>query len=152
MTEIVRFEESVRAAFDGLFVRYFIDDLPEEVIRAKICPFLFESWKRGVMEIFLARGEDRHIGFGICQIDRPESDWCKRPGWGFIREFYVDPAFRRRGVGRALCARIEDRLREMGAARAYLTSGGAVPFWLALGYADSGERTPEGLLYLEKSL
>lgn len=48
--------------------------------------------------------------------------------------------------------RFENRLRETGAARAYLASDGAVPFRQALGYADSGMRTQEGLLYLEKSL
>jgi GNAT superfamily N-acetyltransferase len=115
-----------------MFVRYIIDDLgtglSEEVIRTRVCSFIFEAWEKGIVRIVLAHAENRHTGFGIFQIDRPESDWCKHPGWGFIREFYVEPAHRLRGLGRALCMHIESRLREMGATRAYLTCDGAIAF------------------------
>ncbi len=161
--EVRPYDSSLRAQWTGLFLTYFIDDLrimdsdprvTPEVLREKLCPFILKEVEQGTVSLDLAVTGGAPVGFSAYQIDRPDSDWCKRPGWGLIREFAVSGAFRRRGIGRALAAHTEGRLAEMGAARVYLTSSGeGAPFWLACGFRDTGERDGKnGNLIFEKEI
>ncbi|HPK14630.1 MAG: hypothetical protein BWY35_00789 [Firmicutes bacterium ADurb.Bin248] len=87
---------------------------------------------------FLGRTDNEYAGFVIAQIDSSESDWNKREGWGFIRELYVAPAYRKRAMARQLVAVVEQAMHRSGALQAYLTT--PVPdFWRKLGYSFSGE-------------
>jgi GNAT superfamily N-acetyltransferase len=152
---IVDYTSAYERAWRELFTTYFVDDLktglPKEIIQTKICNFILDAVRNETVSMKIALSADRPIGFGIYQIDTPKSDWCKREGWGFIREFYIERAHRGLGCGRRLCESVELALRQMGAAQIYLTSDDAVGFWLRCGYADSGEKTEEGLCYLTKS-
>ncbi len=62
--------------------------------------------------------------------------WDGRRGW--VMRLAVDPAARRGGVGRALVAELEDRLRRRGADRVNLLvfadNRGGLSFWQELGY------------------
>ena len=70
-------------------------------------------------------------------------------------EFYVSPAHRRRGIGREMVHRCEQFFVSRGANNAWLTADAVtgIPFWLACGYCDSSEVSPEnGLKIFVKQL
>lgn len=138
-------DEDRRESFCDLFVDYFLhldwggEPVPRaQGVREKLCPYILESYEKGIIRIWLALREGEPIGFAIVQIDRPHSDWCKRPGWGFVREFYIAPKARLQGAGRQLAARAEEDLRNLGAAHIYLHTDAGLPFWLRCGYRDEG--------------
>lgn len=143
--------------FEMLFLPYFQEleegeeqPLPPHVIKEKLLPFILNQWGKGIIHIDLCLTESA-AGFAIYQIDAPESDWCKRPGWGFIREFYVTPALRRLGVGRRMAGHAIHRLRALGASQIYLTSDSAVAFWTCCGFSDETHNT-EGTHILTMTL
>lgn len=141
--EILDYSPALERPWREMFVAYFTEDsdLPAEIVEQKLCGFLLSQWEKGVLRIAVAQDDGVPMGFAIYQIDTPESDWCKRPGWGFIREFYILPGHRRRGYGTQLAQWTAQRLREMGAARLYLTADSAIAFWQRCGY------TPEGSVH-----
>lgn len=150
------YQPSMEAVFEEQFLRYARDDLgdglPEEILREKIGKGVFvKNWERGINRITLAFAGEEPAGFAIYQVDGPESDWCKRPGWGLIREFRVAPRFRRLGCGRTLAAWAEAELRKK-ADRLYLTAHdeAAVGFWTACGFRATGEINQNGTHTMEK--
>ena len=112
--------------------------------------FIDDQHDAGIIRIDFALDGETAAGFSVYQIDKPESDWYKRPGWGFIREFYIVPAFRKAGFGRALATHTENALYQMGAERLYLTSDGAIPFWRRCGWKLSDEVCSNEQRILEK--
>lgn len=150
------YEASMEQIFIDMFVKYFMDDLEmeltEEVIKTKICTFIIKAREKGLVSICMAYMDALPVGFGIYQIDSPEKDWCKREGWGFIREFCIAPAYRKLGCGRAMATYILERLRAMGAYHVYLTADDAVTFWKHCGFSDTGEVCQNGTKILIKNL
>ena len=125
-------------------------DVSEEIICTKLEAFIRQQWENGTIQILLAFDRQTPIGFSIYQIDAPDSNWCQRPGWGFIREFYVIPAYRKQGIGKRLAAHTEAVLRAMGAEHLYLTSDQAIPFWQRCGWRLTGEPSSNDQYILEK--
>ncbi len=80
------------------------------------------------------------LGFCCCQLKR---SFCYREPVGEITEFYVDPAFRRQGVGRALLKEALCLCRAQGAEEITLLTGGdnlpAQALYAAGGFVPSGE-------------
>ena len=66
------------------------------------------------------------------------SNWFFKEPFGFVREFWVAPGYRRQGHGGALLRMAEDCFKAHGADRSVLTADDAVGFYLANGY----ERSP----------
>ena len=125
-------------------------DIPREIILGKLADFIDRQCQAGLIRIDLVMEEDLCIGFSVYQIDRPESDWCKRPGWGFVREFYVVPACRGRHTGKLLAEHTEQRLHSLGTEHLYLTSTEAALFWQKCGWTFTGELCSNGQYILEK--
>lgn len=124
--------------------------IPEDIIRGKLADFIEHQWESGIIRINLAMEDEICMGFSVYQVDTPGSDWCKRPGWGFIREFYIAPVFRNQGAGRFLADHTEHQLRAMGAEHLYLTSNDAVPFWRKCGWRLTEELCTNGQYIFEK--
>lgn len=138
-----------------LLVLYFPevggDDIPESIIRGKLTDLIDTQHRDGIIHVLLIQEQEIFVGFSIFQLDTSESDWCKRPGWGFIREFYVVPEYRHRGIGRQLAVHTEKRLRELGTDRLYLTSDpAALAFWQRCGWRLTEEICSNDLSILEK--
>jgi len=59
-----------------------------------------------------------------------------------VNDFYVDPAMRRKGVGRALATRLLDEAKAMRVERIDLevtpTNAAAAAFWKSLGFRTAG--------------
>jgi len=70
---------------------------------------------------------------GICGLN--QDPYAPSPDIGRVRHLYVDPAFRRRGVGRALVSRImEDASHSFVRLRLRTFRGDADLFYVALGF------------------
>jgi ribosomal protein S18 acetylase RimI-like enzyme len=88
---------------------------------------------------FWAALDGQRCGFGMVRL---QTDWLlPERRIGYIAEFYVFPAFRRRGVGRRLAARLIALARERGAEDVELdvlpTNRRGLAFWQSLGFSLS---------------
>ncbi len=99
-------------------------------------------------------GEDL-IGFAYGKIDREEHRGYVRPGWGYVMEFYVKSEYRRNGYGREIYKHLESIFKSNGVSNIWLTADPVTgePFWSAIGFTNSGEKSPENNLYIyEKTI
>lgn len=149
--------------FDGfvkIFGEYFVDEMKFADDKEKFCKFakkfiVNQQYAEKIIAIDIAKLENEIAGFIIYQIDSERSDWCERPGVGFIREFYVAPAHRRKNLGSLLIKRADEKLKKMGAKDVYLASAkddGVILFYEKNGYHRTGNFTDDGQEYMEKEL
>lgn len=149
---ILPLNESCKEQFADLLAAYFPEvdsDIPEAILRERLLPHILSLHKKHTIYVDLLFADGKAFGFSIYQIDTPESDWCKRPGWGFIREFYILPQYRRQGFGKQLALHTEQRLKALGAKMLYLTSGSG-GFWTKCGWMKTDAVCSNGLSILEK--
>lgn len=94
-------------------------------------------------------GEDL-IGFAYGKIDREEHRGYVRPDWGYVMEFYVKPECRRNGYGREIYKYLENIFKSNGISNIWLTADPVTgePFWSAVGFTNSGKKSPENDLYI----
>ncbi len=93
-------------------------------------------------EIFMLLSIDNNtvVGFSIFQIDNEKSDWNKFTGYGFIREFFIVPTKRCKGLGKELANYTIKQLFSMSAKNIYLdTAKNAKDFWLKCGFVSTGK-------------
>ena len=98
------------------------------------------------MHFELALLDGEAVGIAMFAIDLGTiGGLLDQPGYGTVMGFYIKPTFRRRGLGRAFFEHIQMALRQDGARRMYLCPDSAtgVPFWRAMGFADSGKIDPD---------
>ncbi|MDR0532255.1 MAG: GNAT family N-acetyltransferase [Oscillospiraceae bacterium] len=129
-----------RKAFTQLLADHFaqLDNVVPPAYIPNLAEHIANTQTQGEFWVWLGLSNGKPAGFLIAQIDGEGKDWCKRPGWGFCREVYVDPAARGKGLARGLVAQMEQTLFSSGARNVYLTTQ-AGGFWQALGYSDSGQ-------------
>ena len=126
MTEIRTYEKGDEAAVAALWREAFPDapahNVPEEDIRRKL------AVQRDLF--FVAEESGEVVGTALAGYDGHR---------GWVYYVAVKPACRRRGVGAALMARVEDGLRAMGCPKLNLqvrsSNSQAVAFYERLGYA-----------------
>lgn len=137
--------------FENL-MRQYIRELDEHS-GEPMPPAFLEKWLKSIPAMLgpadrhleLCYAEGALIGFLYGKIDHEDHRGFIKPGYGYIMEFFVRPEYRRRGYGRAMYRRLEDHFRRDGASRMYLTADPVTgkPFWEALGFVSTGERSPE---------
>ena len=136
--------ETHRKQLYPLVVDYFTELLTDdEAIPPERMPGLFEQIVKDMdfedSWIFLGYKDGEPMGFVMAQIDRPGKDWCRRSGWGTIREMYVVPHLRGQGLGRVLAEKAHNVFANNSVRDMYLTTDDAYAFWESLGYVNSGE-------------
>lgn len=95
---------------------------------------LFAEMNDAVEPTYIRRDEaGRVIGF-IMFTPMEMKSWFFETKVGFIREFWVDPAYRSRGIGGELLAQVEAWLTARGIRRAVLTTDTAPKFYMRYGY------------------
>lgn len=89
-------------------------------------------------------------GFIYGKIDRKNHRGYVRPGWGYVMEFYVKPEYRRKGFGTEMYKHLEELFIKNGVKNIWLTADPVTgePFWSAMGFQNSGEKSPENDLYI----
>ncbi|HLJ71401.1 MAG TPA: aminoglycoside 6'-N-acetyltransferase [Roseiarcus sp.] len=91
--------------------------------------------------IFLARDRDGAVvGIAEATLRRDFVNGCTTAPVAFLEGLYVAPAWRRRGVGRRLCAAVESWGRELGCTElgsdTYLDNVGSQKMHEALGFEE----------------
>ncbi len=106
--------------------------------------YLLPDLKAGLFNVAVAKCGEDILGFVIFQIDDVINDWCFKDGWGNVRELYVYPEARYKGLGGSLLRYAENALRESGATDVYcIPTEEAETFFTERGYTDSGEVCPD---------
>ncbi len=98
---------------------------------------------------------DEHlIGFAYGKIDRKTHRGYVRPGWGYVMEFYVKPEYTRKGYGKEIYKHLENIFKSNGVSNVWLTADPVTgePFWSAVGFTNSREKSPENNLYIYEKL
>ncbi|MBE6716629.1 MAG: GNAT family N-acetyltransferase [Ruminococcaceae bacterium] len=98
---------------------------------------------------------DEHlIGFAYGKIDRKTHRGYVRPGWGYVMEFYLKPKYRRKGYGKEIYKHLENIFKSNGVSNVWLTADPVTgePFWSAVGFTNSREKSPENNLYIYEKL
>ena len=146
--------EKLCKAFKSLMVPYM-----EELDAHSDDPLPMNLLPKWIDSIIAMQGpSDRHtqlcyvgdnlIGFLYGKVDHEDHRGFIKPGYGYIMEFYVCPQYRRMGYGKRMFLHMEHLLRKNGAKRMYLTADPFTgePFWKAMGFANTGEQSPENKL------
>ena len=141
-------------AFKSLMIPYM-----EELDANGEDPLPMDLLPRWIDSIIAMQGpSDRHtelcyvdnnlIGFLYGKVDHEDHRGFIKPGYGYIMEFYVCPQYRRGGYGKRIFQHMEQLFRKDGAKRMYLTADpvSGKPFWEAMGFANTGEQSPENKL------
>lgn len=151
---IVRnYRDSDFEAFSELVIRYFRDDLQidmseEQLFRIAVkmqgANSLGQHWLLVVVDDSENDEADepeggKLYGFMEFQVDHAAMDWNYRPGQGFIRECFVRPEERNRGLAGLMLQAAEQRFRQLGISQLYLTCDDACHIWERLGFRNSGE-------------
>src|SRR5690348_18316665 len=90
------------------WLRLSVALFPEDSV-ATLAPGMEEFLSRPDAEVFVAERADGTLA-GFVEVGaRPYADGCDTSPVGYIEAWYVDPDARRRGRGRALIARSEER-------------------------------------------
>ena len=128
--------------------RDYLSDLPPDERERFLKSILARQGERDRW-LLLLRSGDEYIGLVHMKIDREE-----RPGWGFILEFYIVPDKRRLGWGTRLFNLVVAILKDRHVKNIWLlTNQRAKPFWLSLGFKETGEIDKEtGQIIMIKSL
>ena len=129
-------------------------ETPEATLKKFIASIvnMYEDKDRFVELCYL--GENL-IGFAYGKIDREDHRGFVRPGWGYVMEFYVKPEYRRNGHGVEIYKHLENIFKSKGVSNIWLTADPVTgePFWSAVDFTNSGEKSPENNLYIyEKTI
>ena len=88
------------------------------------------------------------VGFFACSLNWPYlSEILQVSGCGYGEEFYIDPAYRRQGLGWLMFERVQNLLRpRLTLPRIYgiPDDDNAKLFWSAQGWADTGRKDESG--------
>ena len=148
------FAQADYKALEKMLITYFSDDLgvtaSEEKIIDQVVNVIYKHWVAGNCLIAIVTQNDTPIGFAQYQIDTPQSDWCRKEGWGFLREVYIDKSCRKQGLGMQLARYCEDKLYQQGVTNLYLTADDAIAFWEKLGYVQIEEKGNHDTIVLVK--
>lgn len=98
--------------------------------------------------LILIKVDTVSVGFVHAKIDNDE-----RIDWGYIMEFYINPSYRRNGLGTHLYNFIKQKFISCGIKNVWLTADRITgePFWFSIGFRDTGELENE-LKVLEISI
>jgi GNAT superfamily N-acetyltransferase len=107
-----------------------------------VLPFSFDEarafWRRPIDRIVLGAWVEGRLAGTVSLVPAPQPN---QPHRADVAKLLVHPGFRRRGVARALMARLEETAREMGRTLLVLDTeegSGAEPLYEALGYVHFG--------------
>ena len=140
MLHVYPLKDTDRKIFDKLFKDYYAElDCADDAAHL-VDEYIIPDMLAGLLHIDLIEDGGEIAGFVIYQVDDIDNDWNFKEGWGDIREIYITPSHRRRGLGKFLLFTAEMKLKEAGAQKVYcLPYAGAIAFFTACGYRNSND-------------
>ena len=131
---------ALKSMFSDYYSELNCEDDAEHLLNEYILPDLLA----GLIKIDVLKDGENYTGFVIYQTDEIDNDWNFREGWGDIREIYVVPSMRKKGLGKFLLYTAEMKLKESGANKVYcLPAEGTENFFTACGYKKTDEYNTE---------
>ena len=142
--KIRKYSSHNRAAFIRMLDIYFSQDCNLTLTQDQLgrwCDTLARQAAAQIVFLNILTVDNAPQGFILYQVDSPESDWCIKKGYGFIRELYVAADLRDAGYGKALVSHAESQLKQHGVPGVYLTADvdESMGFWTKMGYHGTGE-------------
>lgn|GEM_PF-3224778 len=134
--------------YENLFVKYFLEfEFDEKENNIKIVEiaenFAEMTRKHKNRWIILLYAGSECIGFSFTQVCNFEKiDYLTNPNpemeigseeWAFLREFFIIPTFRKKGLGKFLHNSTIKKIKQYNVSEILLTSD-ATDFWIKLGY------------------
>ena len=140
MLRVYPLKDTDKKVFEKLFKDYYAElDCADDTAHL-IDEYIIPDMLAGLLHIDLIADDDEICGFIIYQIDDIVNDWNLKEGFGDIREIYISPSRRRKGLGKFLLLSAEMKLKEAKAEKTYcLPYEKAIPFFVACGYSNSNE-------------
>ncbi len=124
--------------FIELFADYYNELGCDENVPHLVEEYILPDLLTGLLSIDMLKHDETFAGFVIYQTDDINNDWNFKEGWGNIREIYVTPSLRRRGLGKFLLYTAEMKLKEKGTEKSYcLPDERAEEFFTACGYTKT---------------
>ena len=105
----------------------------------ELCKEISIAAVEGIVFLDLLFIDGEATGFIIYQVDTPQSGWCEKENWGFIRETYISSNGRKKGYGKELVKYAENKLWCLNVPNIYLTTDDTIDFWVKMGYRNTGE-------------
>ncbi len=140
MIKVYPLNDTSLLSFSKLFKAYYTELDCDEDTAHLLDEYILPDIKAGLVRAELLDDGGETCGFILYQTDGIDNEWCKKEGWGDIREIYIAPDRRRNGLGKFLLYTAEMKLKESGVLKAYaLPAEGSEKFFTACGYKDSGE-------------
>lgn len=108
----------------------------------RIAQYLFKCAGREDSWLELLYAQDKPIGFLFYEVDDGSYGAPETLGYGFIREFYIRPEYRRQRLGSRCFSKIEDTFRKQGVKQIWLTceTEAGAPFWRSLVFENTEKR------------
>ena len=140
MLHVFPLQDNKKSKFEELFSAYYKELGCTDNCKHLVDEYVIPDLLAGLLRIDLISDGGDDCGFVIYQKDDVDNDWNFKEGWGDIREIYIAPPFRGKGLGKFLLYTAEMKLKESGADRAYcLPAEGARGFFIASGYEETEE-------------
>lgn len=140
MLKLYPLKDTSAEKFRRLFSSYYNEIDADEDTDHLVDEYIIADYKAGLLFVDLLDDGDDTVGFIIWQTDDITNDFNFKEGWGDIREIYVVPAARGKGLGKFMLYAAEMKLYERGVRQVYtLPLEQAENFFAACGYKDSGE-------------
>lgn len=144
MLHVFPLTSDAQTEFEKLFTDYYTELDCDEDIPRLLSEYIIPDLLAGLIKIDVLKDGETFAGFVIYQIDDIDNEWNKKEGWGDIREIYVIPSLRRKGLGKFLLYTAEFKLKESGADKCYaLPNEAAEIFFNACGYEKGNEYDEE---------
>jgi N-acetylglutamate synthase-like GNAT family acetyltransferase len=103
------------------------DEFAYVVNRLKAVDMMWEDIDPARSQFWVAEQDGKIMGFARLEL---------RQGGALMGSLYVEPAYRKAGLGRAIAERVEAEAREQGRTHLYVFSTGAGAFFLKHGYVE----------------
>ena len=144
MLHVYSLNDQKQDEFSKLFRDYYSELGCDDDCDHLLKEYVLADYLAGLISIELIDDGNDTSGFVIYQIDGIENEWNFKEGFGDVREIYVVPSRRRKGLGKLMLYTAEFKMKELGAQKCYcLPYEEAVPFFAACGYLKTDGYNPD---------
>ena len=140
MIKVTPLNDILKDEFTKLFTEYYSELGCTDNVPHLVDEYILPDLLAGLIKIEILHDGEKYAGFVIYQTDDINNDWNLKEGWGDIREIYVSPSSRRKGLGKFLLFTAEMKLKESGISKAYcLPYEESALFFTACGYKKTDD-------------